>query len=60
MNVNTNTSITGAMMGAAVGGLAVYLGELFGHVDIPSAVEGMLLVICTGLVSLVWPANPPA
>ncbi len=60
MQPSTNTTVTGAMMGAATGGIVVYLAELFGKVDIPSPVEGMVLVLCTGLVALLYPANPPA
>ena len=60
MQTSTTTSITGAMLGSAVGCVVVYLVEILATTDVPAAVEAALVIICTALVSLVWPANPPA
>ena len=56
MNTSPITSVTGAALGSAVGCIVVYLGELLGHVEIPGPVEGAIVVVCTALVALVYPA----
>ncbi len=58
MNTSQNTTVVGAALGAAVGTIVVYLAELLATVDVPSAVEGAIVVVCTALVALVYPANP--
>jgi hypothetical protein len=57
MNTSTTTTITGAALGAAVGCVLVYLGELLAKVDIPGPVEGAGVIIATALVALVYPAS---
>ncbi len=58
MNVSSTTTVTGAVLGSAVGCVIVYLGELFGHVDIPGPIEGFVVVIATALIALVYPPTP--
>lgn len=41
----------GAGVGAAASTVLVYLIEALGHVDLPIAVEGAILVLITGAVS---------
>jgi hypothetical protein len=45
-------------VGGAQGRVIVgYLADILGKVDIPAGVEGTILVVCTTLVALVYPAN---
>lgn len=55
MQPSNQTTVTGAALGAAIGAILVWLIEVLSHVDIPSAVEGSILVVVTALVSLVYP-----
>lgn len=41
----------GAGIGAAASTVLVYLIEAFGHIDLPVAVEGAILVLIAGAVS---------
>lgn len=61
--MNGNTSVLGAGFGAALGTILVYLAETLSRTDIPSAVEGSIVVVVTGLVAYLIPPNsgePPA
>ena len=58
MNTSTTTSITGAMLGSALGCVVAWTAETAMKMDIPSPVEGAIVVICTALVALFYPANP--
>lgn len=60
MHASQNTTVVGASLGAATGGIAVYLIEILSRTDIPSPIEGMIIVVATALVALLYPANPPA
>ncbi len=60
MDTTTNTSITGAMLGSALGCVVAWIAETAMAMDIPSPVEAAIVIICTALVSLVYPANPRA
>jgi hypothetical protein len=47
--------------GGAQGRVIVgYLAEILGKVDIPAGIEGTILVVCTTLGALIYPANPRA
>lgn len=58
MNTSQQTTVTGAALGAAVGCVVVWIAETALTMDVPSTVEGALVVICTALVALIYPANP--
>jgi len=58
MNTTPNTSITGAMLGSAVGCVAVWIAETAITIDVPAPVEAAIVIICTALVALVYPARP--
>ncbi len=58
MQTSTTTSVTGAALGAAVGCVAVWILEAALTMDVPSTVEGALVVVATALVALIYPANP--
>lgn len=60
MKTSQETTVVGAALGAAAGTIVVYLAEVLATTDIPSAVEGAIIVVCTALVALIYPANPPA
>lgn len=60
MNTSQNTTVVGASLGAATGGIVVYLIEVLSKTDVPTAIEGMIVVVATALVALLYPANPPA
>lgn len=58
MNTSTQTTVTGAALGAAVGCILVWLLETYaGSGDIPSTVEGAVVVVCTALIALVYPPS---
>lgn len=56
MQVSTQTTITGAALGAAIGSIIIYLIGLLAHVDVPPAIQGSVIVVVTALVALVYPA----
>lgn len=55
--MNGNTTVQGAAFGAAVAAILVYLIEVLANTDIPSAIEGSVLVVVTGLVAYLIPPN---
>ncbi len=57
MNVGTNTTVLGAGFGAALGAIIVYVIELAAGVDIPSPIEGAIVVVVTGILAYVVPPN---
>lgn len=58
MDTTTNTSVTGAALGASTGCVIAWIAETAMKMDIPSPVEGAIVVIATALVALVYPASP--
>lgn len=53
--MGTNTNIGAAALGAALGLIIVYLGELIAGVDIPFGVEGAITVVVTAIVGYIVP-----
>jgi hypothetical protein len=57
--MGNNTSVVGAGLGAAVGTIVVYLAEVLATTDIPTAVEGAIVVVATSLVAYAVPPSRP-
>lgn len=47
VDMGENTRATNAALGCAVACILIWAGETFGHVDIPTAVEGAVVVVAT-------------
>jgi hypothetical protein len=57
MHPTNNTSVTGAALGAALGCIVVYVVELLATLDVPSGVEGAVVVVCTAIVASIFPTT---
>ena len=55
MDTSQNTSAEGAAVGAAVGAISVWLIETLGSVDVPTLIEGSILIVATYLVARLLP-----
>ncbi len=55
LELSNSTSAEGAAIGAAIGAILVYVAELATATDIPSALEGSILVVATYLVARLLP-----
>ena len=55
MKLTDSTSAEGAAFGTALGSIVVYLAELLSRVDIPSAVEGSIVVVVVYAVARLLP-----
>jgi len=54
-NRGENTSATGAAVGAALGAIVVYFAELATKTDIPTSLEGAIVVVAVYLVARFLP-----
>jgi hypothetical protein len=57
--LSKDTSVAGAGFGAAVGTLVLY-GVERGLGDLPTTVDGALVLVVTVIVAAVWPASREA
>ena len=60
MQTSQNTTVTGATLGGAVGLVVAWLLETYTAQPIPDFIQGAIALICIALVSLLYPADPPA